>query len=126
MVERLREPYEIALAKKDNSLDLALRRSMESWLAEWEIKKQLPAVLEKYREPMGSANVPAPQDPAPWTKELDLDAETLHFYKVTDWARLADWDMFVPIKLRARVEEAEVDETIRELARKRLEERPAR
>jgi predicted PhzF superfamily epimerase YddE/YHI9 len=84
---------------------------------------QLPAVLEKYRERMGLANVPAPQDPAPWTKELDLDAETLHFYKVTDWARLGDWDMIVPIKLKALVEEAEVDETIRELARKRLEER---
>jgi hypothetical protein len=123
VIERLREPYEVPFAKKDNCLELATGRSMEGWLAVWEIKKQLPAVLEKYREQMGLANVPAPQDPAPWTNELVLDDETLHFYKVTDWARLGDADMIVPIKLKARVEEAEVDETIRELARKRLEER---
>jgi hypothetical protein len=123
VIERLREPYEVPFAKKDNSLELAEWRSMAGQLALREIKMQLPAVLEKYRERMGLANVPTPQDPAPWTKELDLDAETLHFYKVTDWARLDDCDMIVPIKLKALVEEAEVDETIRELARKRLEER---
>jgi hypothetical protein len=123
VVERLREPYEVALAKKDNSLDLGLGRFMEGWLAEWEIMKQLPNVLEKYRERIGLAKLPVPADPAPWTKELDLDAETLHFYKVTDWARLGDWDMIVPIALKARVEEEEIDGTILELARKRLNER---
>ena len=33
VVERLREPFEVALAKKDNSLDLALARYMSGMLA---------------------------------------------------------------------------------------------
>jgi hypothetical protein len=122
-VERLREPYRVALAKKDNSLDLGLARFMEGWVAEWEIRKQLPAVLEKYRAPMGLANVPPPRSPASWAEDLLLTDEELAYYKATDWARLGDWDMIVPIRLKARVEEEEVDETILELARQRLKER---
>jgi len=124
VIERLHEPFEVPFAKKDNSLELAMARSIEGWLAVWEIKKQLPAVLEKYRDRMGLTHAPAPQNPAAWADDLVLDDESRAFYKATDWARLEPWDMIVPIALKACVEEPdEVDETIFELARQRVKER---
>ena len=122
VIERLREPYDVALSKKDNSLDLGLARYMEGMLAVWEIEKQLPKVLEKYREQMGLADAPAPKNPAPWADELLLMPETLAYYKATDRARYGPWDMLVPIRLKAIGEEQEADEQILELARKRVKE----
>jgi hypothetical protein len=122
VIERLGAPYEVPFAKKDNSLDLGTARFMEAWLAEWEIRKQLSRVLEKYRDRMGLAHAAAPQNPAPWADDLLLDAETLNSYKTTDWARLGDWDMIVPIRLKALVEEKEVDDQILQLAEKRVKE----
>jgi hypothetical protein len=90
VIERLREPYIVPFAKKDNSLTLGKARFMEGWLAEWEIEKRLPKVLEKYRDRMGLAHAAVPQNPASWADDLVLDAETLNFYKATDWARLHD------------------------------------
>lgn len=121
-IERLQEPYIVPFAKKDNSLTLGKARFMEGWLAEWEIEKRLPKVLERYRERMGLAHAAAPQNPASWTDDLVLDAETLNYYKATDWARLGDCDMIVPIRLKALVEEQEVDDQILQLAEKRVKE----
>jgi hypothetical protein len=95
---------------------------MEGWLAEWEIRKRLSKVLEKYRDRMGLAHAAAPQNPAPWADNLVLDAETLNYYKTTDWARLGDGDMIVPIRLKALVEVQEVDDQILQLAEKRVKE----
>ena len=122
VIERLREPYQVPFAKKDNSLELGTARFMEDWLAEWEIRKRLSNVLEKYRERMGLAHAATPQNPAPWADDLVLDAETLNYYKATDWARLGDGDMIVPIRLKALVEEQEVDDQILQLAEKRVKE----
>jgi hypothetical protein len=122
VIERLREPYQVPFAKKDNSLELGTARFMEAWLAEWEIRKRLSKLLEKYRDRMGLAHAAAPQNPAPWADDLLLDAETLNYYKTTDWARKGDWDMIVPIRLKALVEEQEVDDQIIQLAQNRVKE----
>jgi hypothetical protein len=122
VIERLRAPYQVPFAKKDNSLELGSARFMEGWLAEWEIRQRLSNVLKKYRDRMGLAHVAAPQNPASWTDNLVLDAETLNYYKATDWARLGDGDMIVPIRLKALVEEQEVDDQILQLAERRIKE----
>ena len=101
---------------------MGLARYMSGMLAVWEIEKQLPKVLEKYRERMGLANAPAPKNPAAWADDLLLMPETRAYYKATDWARRGPWDMLVPIRLKAIGEEQEVDEQILELARKRVKE----
>ena len=84
VIERLRAPYIVPFAKKDNSLTLGKARFMEGWLAVWEIEKRLPKILEKYREQMGLAHAAVSQNPASWADNLVLDADTLNFYKVTD------------------------------------------
>jgi hypothetical protein len=66
VIERLREPYQVPFAKKDNSLELGTARFMEGWLAEWEIRQQLSKLLETYRDRMGLSHAAAPQNPAPW------------------------------------------------------------
>jgi predicted PhzF superfamily epimerase YddE/YHI9 len=71
---------------------------------------------------MRLAHAAAPQNPASWADELLLDAETLNYYKTTDWARLGEWDMMVPIRLKALVEEQEVDDQLLQLAEKRVKE----
>jgi hypothetical protein len=50
VVERLREPTAIALAKGDNSIKLAKARSMKSQLASEEIDRLVPKILEKYKD----------------------------------------------------------------------------
>ena len=50
VIERLRDPYLVPFAKKDNSLQLARGRCMEGWLADWEIAACLPKLLEKYKD----------------------------------------------------------------------------
>jgi hypothetical protein len=50
VVERLRESTAIALAKGDNSLELATARSIQSWLASKEIDELVPKVFEKYKD----------------------------------------------------------------------------
>jgi hypothetical protein len=50
VVERLRESTAIALAKGDNSLELAKARSIQSQLASEEIDRLVPKVLEKYKD----------------------------------------------------------------------------
>ncbi len=54
VVERLRESTAIALAKGDNSLDLARARSMQTWLARREIDELVPKVLKKYNNQLKS------------------------------------------------------------------------
>jgi hypothetical protein len=49
VVERLREPYANPFSSKDNSLDLARARTMQSWLMKREIDARLPALLQKYK-----------------------------------------------------------------------------
>ena len=50
VVERLRDQTAIALAKGDNSLDLATGRFMQAWLAHREIEALVPKVREKYKD----------------------------------------------------------------------------
>ena len=124
VIERLREPYIVPFAKKDNSLTLGKARFMEGWLAEWEIEKRLPKVLEKYRDRMGLAHAAVPQNPASWADNLVLDDETLDFYKATDWARFGPWDMIVPVQLKALLQEPDsIDEQTIERARERVKKR---
>ena len=52
VIERLREPTAIALAKGDNSRELATARFMQAWLAHREIELLTPKVLEKYKSQM--------------------------------------------------------------------------
>lgn len=50
VIERLREPTAIALAKGDNSSALAKAIFMGAWLAHREIEALVPKVLEKYKD----------------------------------------------------------------------------
>jgi hypothetical protein len=50
VVERLRDHTAIALAKGDNSRELAKARFMQAWLADREIEALIPKVREKYKE----------------------------------------------------------------------------
>src|SRR6478672_3687179 len=50
VVERLRDHTAIALAKGDNSLELAKARFMQAWLAHREIEALVPIVREKYKD----------------------------------------------------------------------------
>jgi hypothetical protein len=54
VIERLRESTTIALAKGDNSLDVARARSMQTWLARREIDELVPKVLKKYNNELKS------------------------------------------------------------------------
>ena len=56
VVERLREPTAIALAKGDNSFTLAKARVLQAWLAHREIKTLLPIVLERYKDRISDEN----------------------------------------------------------------------
>jgi hypothetical protein len=114
VVERLREePFQAAFAKKDNSLELGLARFMKGWLAAYEIEKQLPKILEKYKD----------QLPPP----LTLRPKPPNWEELPDWMvalHTGDWDELVPIRLKALWEEPpEINEQILELARKQLKER---
>jgi hypothetical protein len=51
-VERLHERYAVALAQKNNSLNLMRARFMQSLVAEWTIKQRLPEILRKYEPTM--------------------------------------------------------------------------
>jgi hypothetical protein len=62
IIERLREPTEIALTKRDNSLKLAKARSKQTRRAVKEIARRLPSVLEKYRDRLE----PQDFDPSPY------------------------------------------------------------
>jgi len=50
VVERLYDDTAIALRKGDNSLMLMKARFMQAWIADYEIHKQAPALLEKYKD----------------------------------------------------------------------------
>jgi hypothetical protein len=52
VIERLREPYAVPFAKRDNSLQLATARFMEAWLADRKIASLVPGLLEKYKDQM--------------------------------------------------------------------------
>jgi hypothetical protein len=54
VVERLRQSTAIALAKGNNSLDLAMARSMQTWLARREIDELVPKVLKTYEDQLNS------------------------------------------------------------------------
>ena len=54
LVERLQDSSAVALAKGDNSLDLARARSMQTWLARREIDELVPKVLKTYNNELKS------------------------------------------------------------------------
>jgi hypothetical protein len=64
VVERLGNPSAVALAKRDNSLQLAKMRVKQSRLAENKIELLLPIVLEKYRDRLE----PRDFDPSPYER----------------------------------------------------------
>jgi hypothetical protein len=68
VVERLRDHTAIALAKGDNSLELANARFMQAWLAHREIEALVPKVREKYKH-----QIPRP---AKSTNEFAEELET--------------------------------------------------
>jgi hypothetical protein len=102
VIERLREPYVVPFANKDNGLELGRARFMEGWLAEWEIEKRLPAVLEKYKDQM-----------PPLLKSDEKDLE---------W--LQDVHEIVPLRLKVLLDESDPDKESNalELAKKQVEE----
>jgi hypothetical protein len=51
-VERLRDPYQQPLSRRDYDLVLGKACSISAWLTDWEIKQALPAILHKYRDQM--------------------------------------------------------------------------
>ena len=57
VVERLRDPTAIALAKGDNSVELAHGIFMRAWLAHRDIVALVPKVIEKYKE-----QLPGPEE----------------------------------------------------------------
>jgi hypothetical protein len=57
VVERLRDRTAVALAKGDNSFDLATARFMQAWLAHREIESLVPTVREKYKD-----QIPRPRE----------------------------------------------------------------
>jgi len=88
VIERLREPTAIALAKGDNSLELATARAMQAWIAYREIEACLPQVLEKYKYEM-------------FAPEENSKQERIWF---------EDYDEFVPIRLKAILEEPDPEQ----------------
>ena len=62
VIERLREPTEVALTKRDNRLKLAKARSKQTRRSVKEIARRLPSVLEKYRDRLE----PQDFDPSPY------------------------------------------------------------
>jgi hypothetical protein len=62
VIERLREPTEIALTKRDNRVKLMKARSKQARRAEKEITRRLPSVLGKYRDRLE----PQDFDPGPY------------------------------------------------------------
>jgi hypothetical protein len=61
-VERLREPYAVPFGKRDNSVQLGLARSMESWVADRELAARLPAVLKAHKHEMPPKEPPTDDD----------------------------------------------------------------
>lgn len=102
MVERLREPTAIALAKGDNSLELAVGRRMQAWVAVQEINALLPKTLEKFKD----------QLPPPLKFRVAMP----------DWVIEDD---IVPIRLKAllwQCESPEVEQRALALAKKQIED----
>ena len=65
VIERLREPTEVALTKRDNRLKLAKARSKQARRAEKEITRRLHGVLEKYRDRLQGDPNHSPYDLVP-------------------------------------------------------------
>jgi hypothetical protein len=96
VVERLREPTAIALAKGDNSLKLGKTRLMQTQRASEEIDELVPKLLEKYKDKIESTGL----EPGPG---LIIPNCLL---------RLLEWSASIEHEERARelVEEQERDE----------------
>jgi hypothetical protein len=96
VVERLREYGCAPFAKKDNSLDLARRRSLQSQRAHQELVERLPAVLAKYKN------------------ELPPGLEASDSY----------YDETAMMKLEALLQEPDqIDDSLLEAARQQIDER---
>lgn len=97
VIERLRESTAIALAKGDNSLEIAKGRFMQSWLAHRDIVSLVPKAIEKYKE----------QSPGPEASVADAEFDP----------------PLVPLHLKVLLEEPdwnEPDEGVLALARKEI------
>jgi len=96
LIERVRDPATIALAKRDNTMPLLKQRIAKRKAACKQIEILLPKVLDKYRDRL---------------RPQDLDP-SYHLYE------------FVPLELKVLLEEAtpEERETARDRARKRVEQ----
>jgi hypothetical protein len=97
VVERLHESTAIALAKGDNSLEIAKGRFMQSWLAYRDVVSLVPKAIEKYKE-----QLPGPE---PSVADAEFDAP------------------LVPLQLKLLLEEPDwidPDEGVLALARKEI------
>jgi hypothetical protein len=100
VVERLRESSAIALAKGDNSLDLAKARSIQTWLARREIDELVPKVLKKYNNELKS-------------KKQALDLKLIvpgHIFSLLDWSDSIEHEQHALETAQKLVEQNERDE----------------
>ena len=87
VIERLHEATAIALRKGDNSFTVAKARFLQAWLADREIQRLVPKVMEKYRDQL----LPElPQTAVPGSLAWQMEV-----------------DEIVPISVKALLEEAE-------------------
>ena len=98
VVERLYDETAIALAKGDNSRTLMQARFMQAWLADYEIEKQVPQLLEKYES---ESPAPLPEAQA----ELPTNALPDDLAHVMPSAADVDATTIVPVRLLAQLDE---------------------
>lgn len=151
-IERLREPYAVPFAKRDNSMDLAKAKVMEAWLAERQIRAELPDALKRHGLSLLPRTFTDQEVSAAIKRENALlssaerkieesgSAERAHLKELEEfrasaepvvnlghgvWMKCADIEPdVVPVRLKALLEETEsIDKTAFETARQQIERR---
>jgi hypothetical protein len=111
-VERLRERTAVPFARKDNSLEVAKLRSLESRQAEREIRARLPELIMKYKDKIST------------DLELDERGSTDSYEAIMSWLTggiFSEADI-LPFILNELVSETKpLDNQALELARKQIE-----
>jgi hypothetical protein len=111
-VERLRDRIAVAFARKDNSLEVAKLRSVESQQAEQEIKARLPELFMKYKGKISAM------------MERNVPASANSYEAIMDWLTdgiISEADVR-PLIFTGLVSETKpIDNDILDLARKQIE-----
>lgn len=111
-VERLRERTTVPFAKKDNSLEVAKLRSVESRQAEREIQARLPDLIAKYKDKISAV------------MELDEPTSLNSYEAMMNWLTggiISEADILPSILQELGSETKPVDNQTLELARKQIE-----